>query len=302
MTEDEFIYLELFAGYGGFRYAFEKAGWKFSKVYFSEIDKYAIANYRYNYPDAEWLGSVTDIPDIGKVDLVTFGWPCQDNSIAGKRKGQTGDTRSGLLFHAITCVERFKPRNFVAENVEGLRTVNKGIDIIESLKVLAFLNDSMPQYDIEMQLLNTLDLGIPQNRKRLFFIGHLRNGSGQKIFPICENKKRPDSAVFRTISRGRKKNSVGCIDTRGGTAMDRSDLDKLIYDYKNNTVRRMTVIENERLQGLPDNFTKFGIFSEEIKEISDTQRYKLAGNGVSIPPIQAIAEKLLKLTLDSKTN
>jgi DNA (cytosine-5)-methyltransferase 1 len=343
------IYLDGFSGYGGFRHAFQLEGWKFDKVYFSEIDKYAIANYKYNFPESEWVGSISDIRDIGKIDLFTFGWPCQDNSIAGKRKGQSGDTRSGLLFSAINCIERFKPRNFVAENVKGLLSVNKGIDIVESLKVLSFLNDSCPQYDIEMQLLNTRWF-LPQNRERLFFVGHLRESGSRKIFPIGETTgiykeeyskniiancldssyhkgwldhgqrthvivraltERPDD-IMNTITTGQSKelliNVVQKDYTKGNSQSNR------VYDVNGasiclssggggqggktglyevaSKIRRLTPIECERLQGLMDNWTKYGDFNGDIKIISDTQRYHLCGNGVSIPPVREIAKRL----------
>lgn len=327
------IYLDGFSGYGGFRHAFELEGWKFDKVYFSEIDKYAIANYKYNFPESEWVGSISDIRDIGKIDLFTFGWPCQDNSIAGKRKGQSGDTRSGLLFSAINCIERFKPRNFVAENVKGLLSVNKGIDIVESLKVLSFLNDSCPQYDVEMQLLNTRWF-LPQNRERLFFVGHLRGSGSRKIFPIGEDNTNTNKAEFRRVEvdsgQGRKleiRDNVAPLRANTGAGHGNYVITDNLYsgrtrDYINETptltsnlagrlkvnkIRRLTPIECERLQGLPDNWTKNGIFEKEVwinkkektfriieglEEISDTQRYRLCGNGVSIPPVREIAKRL----------
>ena len=182
-------YLDLFSGYGGFHKALEEAGFSFKNTYFSEIDKHAIANYTYNFPNSQYVGSIQSIrrSTIGKLDLVTFGWPCQDNSIAGKRKGQQPGTRSGLLYEAVRIVNEFKPRNFIAENVKGLYSVNGGVDFKNAVEVLAYLNESLPQYDIEMQLCNTRWV-LPQNRERLFFVGHLitSGGSGRKVFPIGE--------------------------------------------------------------------------------------------------------------------
>jgi DNA (cytosine-5)-methyltransferase 1 len=183
-------YLDGFSGYGGFHLAFERAGWRFDKCYYSEIDKHAIANYSYNFPNSIYAGSIDTICQSGIItdlDLFTFGWPCQDNSIAGKRKGQQSGTRSGLLYEAVNIIDKFKPRNFVAENVAGLLSVNKGIDIIESFKILSYLNESMPQYDIEMQLLNTRWF-LPQNRERLFFVGHIRGGGIPSKYFLSESK------------------------------------------------------------------------------------------------------------------
>jgi DNA (cytosine-5)-methyltransferase 1 len=379
-------YLEGFSGYCGFGLGLLQSGFEFNKHWYSEIDKYAIANTKYNFPNAIYAGAIQDVSNTIRgehLDLFTFGWPCQDNSIAGKRKGQTSDTRSGLLYEAVKVIERYKPRNFIAENVAGLLTVNKGIDIVESLKVLAYLNDNCPQYDIEMQLLNTRWF-LPQNRERLFFVGHLRGSGSRKIFPIGEttkvyNEKSGQNNIANCLDstyhkgwldkgqrthileqnvlvrhrsdqpfkeeknaptlRNSDKGEVRIVAQRGRNGSQEIELSKC--DYSNtitsvqkdnmvfikkpkhghgknsihmdecptllshmetggdnvpyvNGIRRLTPIECERLQGLPDNWTKFGVFKGETKEISDTQRYKLCGNGVSIPVIEAIGTKLIK--------
>ncbi len=114
--------LDGFSGYGGFHIGLERAGFHFHKVYYSEINKYAIANYSYNFPNSIYAGSIDTICTSGiipNIDFFTFGWPCQDNSIAGKRKGQKSGTRSGLLYEAVNIIDKFRPRNFVAENVAG---------------------------------------------------------------------------------------------------------------------------------------------------------------------------------------
>jgi DNA (cytosine-5)-methyltransferase 1 len=299
-------YLDGFSGYGGFHLALEKSGFKFSNTYFSEVNKYAIANYQYNFKNSIYAGTITDIIRTGtikKLDLFTFGWPCQDNSIAGKRKGQTRGTRSGLLYYAAEIINEYKPRVFIAENVEGLRSVNKGIDIVESVRLLSFLSQDMPQYQIEMQLLNTRWF-LPQNRPRLYFVGILRNrGDRPKILPLSSDdfeSKEGRNKVFQQVAstiRAReysnwKGNFIGTLTGGGNSGGLHSDMDA-IEDYKG--IRRFTPIECERLQGLPDNHTRFGIFNGKVKEISDTQRYKLIGNGVSIPVVKMLGKKILPL-------
>ncbi len=345
-------YLDGFSGYGGFHLALKQSGYEFNKCYFSEIDKYAIANYRYNFPESIYAGSITDIPKNGIIteglDLFTFGWPCQDNSIAGKRKGQQPGTRSGLLYSAVEIISKYKPRIFIAENVEGLRSVNKGIDIIESLKILSLLSEGCPQYDIEMQLLNT-SWFLPQNRERLYFVGHLRASGGQKVFPIGENDSRLNEGTSETTSvrcitagghlggmhssmtlisgtirpfkdgKGFREMKSGlsptlCTRSRtDGSGMpviinrphgffkgsetsisptlnSQSSKDNLYV--KADSYSRLTPLEFERLQGLPDEWCKYGLFGALVKQISDTQRYKLCGNGVSIPVVKTITDKL----------
>lgn len=327
------IYLDGFSGYGGFHKGLEDAGFHFDEVYFSEIDKYAIANYSYNYPKSKYAGSIIDVSrrTIPHIDIFTFGWPCQDNSIAGKRKGQSGGTRSGLLYEAVRIIDEFKPRLFIAENVEGLFSVNGGADYIESLRVLSIFSESLPQYDIEMQLLNTRWV-LPQNRERLFFIGHLRGSGSRQIFPIGENdslcdRPRKDTEEVLQLAQTLTARQFASwngnyVEERGisvigniypstheaGNIYDKDGISptikcngprpnsknvspKVVTEAK---IRRLTPIECERLQGLPDNWTKYGMFDGQVKEISDTQRYKLCGNGVSVPIIELIGRKLLE--------
>lgn len=331
---EELNYLDGFSGYGGFHLGLEQAGFKFKNVYFSEIDKYAIANYRYNYPNSIYAGSITHIPTneiIERLDLFTFGWPCQDNSIAGKRKGQQRGNRSGLFYSAVEVISKYKPRLFIAENVPGLKSVNKGIDIIEGLKILSDLSTDLPQYDIEMQLLNTRWL-LPQNRERLYFVGHFRGSGTTKIFPLGKGSIRDetpgteegsrlpisrclikkvrldsDTENFIEVNQGDKillaKEGDYVNRTRPSSTTKRGIIDQISHTLDKNALhctvdgkrlRRMTPKERERLQGLPDDWTRYGIFNDKAKEISDAQRINLTGNGVSIPIIKMIAEKLIQ--------
>ena len=105
------VYLDLFSGIGGFAKGFEMAGFKFTKHYFSEIDKHAVANYRHNFKNAEHVGDIRTISKrtiTDRPDIVTFGFPCQDLSVAGRGKGLSGQ-RSGLFYEAVRIIEEFTP-------------------------------------------------------------------------------------------------------------------------------------------------------------------------------------------------
>ena len=103
------ILLELFSGIGGFSKGFEKAGYPIEQTYFSEIDKHAIANFKYNFPHAQHIGPVEKITtaDIPHPDILTFGSPCQDFSDLGKGAGMAG-RRSSLIGYAIEAVRHFR--------------------------------------------------------------------------------------------------------------------------------------------------------------------------------------------------
>ena len=177
-------YLDLFSGIGGFALGFQRAGWKFEKHYFSEVDKYATKIYKRHFPTAIDLGDIRNIKEgLGSIDLITFGFPCQDLSIAGKRRGLEG-SRSGLFFEATRIIRLYHPSIFIFENVSGLLTSNEGQDFEIVLREIADIGI----YECEWQLLNT-SWFLPQNRERVYFIGHLGKGSGQKVFPVTERGK-----------------------------------------------------------------------------------------------------------------
>lgn len=108
------VHLELFSGIGGFSKGLETAGFVFDSVYYSETDKHALANFKYNYPYAKHIGSVTEISnvDIERPDIITFGSPCQNFSPVGDGKGLS-ERESHLVSYAIEAVRRFRPDIFV---------------------------------------------------------------------------------------------------------------------------------------------------------------------------------------------
>ena len=177
-------HLDLFSGIGGFRLGFEKAGYKVNS-YFSEIDKNSIAVYKYNFKKDKYVGSVTDVRgrELPKIDLITFGSPCQDFSLAGKRKGMEGE-RSSLIREAIRLIDECRPCAFIWENVKGTFSSNNSEDFWAIMQEFANLGD----YRIEWQLLNTKWF-LPQNRERIYLVGYLANGGGQQVFPIRENNQ-----------------------------------------------------------------------------------------------------------------
>lgn len=179
-------YMDLFSGIGGFALGLKQAGIEFEEHWFSEIDKNAINIYKKHFPNAKELGDVRAIRDFSgiKADIITFGFPCQDLSVAGKRRGLAG-ARSGLFFEAMRIIRELKPQYFIFENVKGLLTNNRGADFVRCLREIADIG----LYECEWQLVNTSWV-LPQNRERVYFVGHLGGKSGAKVFPLsCGNKK-----------------------------------------------------------------------------------------------------------------
>tara|TARA_R110002012_G_scaffold8991_3_gene41369 strand:+ start:2680 stop:3942 length:1263 start_codon:yes stop_codon:yes gene_type:complete len=178
----KFKHLDLFSGIGGFHLGFKKAGFEIES-YYSEIDKYAIDVYKNNFNNSTYVGSVTDVRggELPGIDIITFGSPCQDFSLAGKRKGLGGE-RSSLISEAIRLIKECRPRFFIWENVKGTFSSNSGEDFWSIIQTFANIGG----YRLEWQLLNTKWF-LPQNRERIYLVGCLGNGSGKQIFPIGEN-------------------------------------------------------------------------------------------------------------------
>lgn len=406
----EISLLDLFSGTGGFARGLLASGFIIKNHQFSEIDKYSIANYQYNFRNAKNIGDITKVntKKIEHPNIICFGSPCQDISIAGKRKGLKGK-RSNLFFEAIRIIRECRPDVFIFENVKGLFSSNQGKDFEVILQSFADLG----LYDIQWQLLNT-SWFLPQNRERVYFVGYLRSTSQPQIFPIGEGTQRSNE-ISQKESKG--KNISPTIDTKVGESTHRSPYvlhwkgsstrwkydqmqtspalntqqdwirqpliangvayrtrnykgqggkievrkdkisnqlttaqkDSMVmfhvpeatkkgyasategdsinlsyleankrrgrvgkgiantidtgvqqYTLGKGSLRRLTPIECERLQGFPDNWTKWGIFDGEKKEISDAQRYKMLGNAVSVPVVTEITKRLIETKVKLK--
>ena len=169
-------YLSLFSGIGAFESALTNLGVNYEVVNYCEIDKYASKSYSaiHGIPETKNLWDITkvnvfNLPKPGEIDLVTYGFPCQDISLAGKQKGLFNEdgslTRSGLFFEALKVIEYCKPKVAIAENVKNL-TGKKFATQFET--VLKSLEEA--GYNNYWKVLNAKDYGIPQNRERVFIV------------------------------------------------------------------------------------------------------------------------------------
>ena len=179
--------IDLFSGIGGFSLGFQRAGYQFTEHYFSEIDKHAIANYKYNFPNAKHIGNIKTIQpaNLAGADIITFGSPCVDFSIAGRRAGLAG-TKSSLIKKAIALIAEIRPSVFIWENVKGTFSSNAGADFWAIIQAFANIGG----YRLEWQLLNTSWV-LPQNRERIYLVGHLAGRSEPGVFPIREDDCLP---------------------------------------------------------------------------------------------------------------
>ena len=202
-------YLSLFSGIGGFELGIQRAhdnrpnlrngetGIRGNStdtaeqqdgvtcIGYSEIDKYAISIYQKHFPNHRNFGSIRDIiaEELPDFDLLCGGFPCQSFSIAGKRGGFE-DTRGTLFFDIARIAKVKRPRLLWLENVKGLLSHDDGRTINTIINTLDELG-----YDVQWQVLNSKHFGVPQNRERIFIIGHLRGTPRPKVFPFGEDSE-----------------------------------------------------------------------------------------------------------------
>ena len=286
-------FLELCAGIGGFRQALENLGCEC--VGYSEIDKYAIKLYSAWYNDKRNFGDVTKIeaeklPDF---ELLVGGFPCQAFSVAGKRGG-FNDTRGTIFFDFARIMKAKKPKFAIFENVKGLLNHEGGKTYETMLRTLDELG-----YDAQWGILNTRFHGLPQNRERVYIVANLRERSSTKI--LFERGNGITDKVERT-----QQSIIGDYHTKAGKTHQRSGVLNensiapclTAADYKQpriikigaiDKVRRLTPKEYFRLQGFKDEMVELGY----KLGISDSQLYKMAGNAVSVPVVEWVAQRVL---------
>lgn len=313
-------FLNIFAGIGGFRSGLELAGHEC--VGYIEWDKFARKSYEAMYDtEGEWShDDITTVNrnEIPRADIWTFGFPCQDISAAGKQAGLRG-ARSGLFYTVLDIIksqkEENKPSILLIENVKNLLSINSGWDFAS---ILISLDEA--GYDAEWEVLNSKNFGVPQNRERVFIVGHLRGRSTKKVFPITRKAGKVGIEIVGSTNEGLSPTLNRC----GGGGLDvkvlvsglytmqsdrftgkpmpnisnclkanKHDAGILVEDLVENSkpiIRKLTPREYWRLQGFSD--TQF----DKAREVnSDSQLYKQAGNSVTVNVIYAIGKNIAYL-------
>lgn len=240
------------------------------------------------------------------------GFPCQAFSIAGKRKG-FADKRGTLFFEILRIIRQAKPSYILLENVKGLLHHEEGKTFKTIIQSLAELG-----YALQWQVLNSKDFGVPQNRERIYIVGHLRGTPRTQIFPLTKANYKHIVQTSEKIALSslqlKAANKAGYVIAYAGDSIDlsfptsttrRGRVGRQVAHTlttkkchailtKERKLRYITPLECERLQGFPDGWTQTGIAEKGVTRISDTQRYKCLGNAVSVPVINAIVSSILK--------
>ena len=267
-------FLDLFAGIGGFRLGMESAGHEC--IGFCEIDKYARASYKaiHNTEGEIELHDIMAVSDesirgFGSVDVICGGFPCQAFSIAGHRRGFE-DTRGTLFFEICRFASILRPKYLFLENVRGLLNHDGGATFETIIRTLDGLG-----YDVEWQVLNSKNFGVPQNRERVFIIGHLRGQRTRNVFPLSGESKQSDCQQSKIKIVGNTKNPNG---TSQGT-------DSRVYDSNGliGTLCARDYIEPKQV-AIPIGRESQSISSQSVIKIGNVNP---SGNGMNGEVYQA---------------
>lgn len=327
--------LSLFSGIGAFEKALSNLNIPVDLVGFSEIDKYAIGSYCavHNTPPQLNIGDITKVDERTlpqNIDVLTYGFPCQDISIQGKQVGLIdaagNKTRSGLLYDALRIIKHTQPKIAISENVKNLLSKRFEQDFGYMLNYFC-----MADYTNYYAILNSKDYGVPQSRQRVFVVSIRKDvDNGRFEFPkqrclqrclmdVCEqsvdNKyyipaykikkifdkintiQKPEAGLVQVAhmynnssKNGRVYHILGISPTLDTCAGGNSQV--IIYNHQDKSFRKLTPKEYWRLQGFSDSdFEKVRVIN------SDSQLYKQAGNSITVSVAQAIFEKLFEAQL-----
>ena len=209
----------MFTGIGGFEMGLLMSKKEVQFVGYSEIDKYAIEVFEKQFKGTKNYGNATDIDEtkLPNFDLLVGGFPCQAFSVAGKLRG-FDDTRGTLFFDVARILKHKKPKHFILENVRGLLSHDSGRTFQTILKVLSDIG-----YMVQWEVCNSKNYGVPQNRERVYIVGHLRGSSRPQIFPIGESQKVSDkSREEKRKGSGKVSSTITSNYKRGVHAMGES--------------------------------------------------------------------------------
>lgn len=303
--------IDLFAGVGGIRLGFEKAGFK--TVFANDFEANCKHTYDLNFSNSKLV--VEDIRKIGIDDLPEFdfllgGFPCQAFSIAGYRKGFEDTDRGNLFFDIARIIKARNPEGFLLENVKNLKSHDGG-------KTFRIIEDTLKElgYHVKAKVLNTMEYGnVPQNRERIYIVGFrnkdyhdrfnfpepvkleisisdlLQKDVHEKYYyngkPLYEKLKGKikEGGIYQWRRQYVRENKKGvCPTLTANMGMGGHNV-PIIKDKKG--IRKLTPYECARIQGFPENYA--------LPCIADSALYKQFGNSVSVPVIEAVARQMMK--------
>lgn len=302
VSQEKLTFIDLFAGIGGTRQAFEDEN-TFC-VFSSEWDKFAQQTYEANYGEMP-AGDITEIDseDIPAHDILIGGFPCQPFSMIGKREGFDHTTQGTLFFDILRILKYHKPKMFLLENVQGILTIQGGETfriIQEALKEIG--------YNVFHEVLDAQDFGLPQVRKRVIIVGFREDtGVDDFMFPEGDKTRIPINSILETNPH--PEGYTISKHLQESYLFKKDDGKPQIIDSESTIQVKTLVATYHKIQRLTGTFVKGGetglrLFSElECKRlmgyeddfiipVSRTQMYRQFGNSVPIPMMKAVADRM----------
>lgn len=311
---NEFKFIDLFAGIGGFHLALEAVGGKC--VFASEADKFARQTYRANFGDIEINEDVRELDpkSLPDFDVLCAGFPYQPFSDIGRRLGFE-DMRGALFYEIIRITNAKRPKVLLLENVKNFVHHDKGRTLRVALEALVELG-----YKAAYKVLNARDFGLPQNRNRVFIVAWRPEINAPLLFawPEGDDSNTPlvadllediqddsytlSDKAWAGYQRRRAKWGPTSFAykliypdtpyTKTITAVCKGNTATIVYQGTDKNPRWLTVREIARLQGFPDDF---------VLPCSKTQSYKQLGNAVPVPVVKALGVAIIEQLLNNKT-
>lgn len=300
IPQDRLTFIDLFAGIGGIRQAFEDEQTK--AVFSSEWDKFAAATYEANFGEKPF-GDITQIKeeDIPKHDVLLAGFPCQPFSMIGKREGFSHATQGTLFFDVLRIIKYHQPKMFLLENVQGLLTIQNG----ETFRII---KEALKEagYHVFSDVLDAQNYGLPQVRKRVVIVGFREDlGITDYDLPQGSDEHVPVRTILEENPSGykisehlQKSYLFKKNDGKPQIIDETSDIQvkTLVASYHKiqrltgtfvkggeTGIRLLSELECKRLMGFPDDFKV---------PVSRTQMYRQFGNSVAVPMMKAVADSM----------
>ncbi|MEX0896022.1 MAG: DNA cytosine methyltransferase [Patescibacteria group bacterium] len=303
-TVGDFKFIDLFAGIGGTRIAFENAGGEC--VFSSEWDKHSQKTYEANFGEIPH-GDITKIDEkeIPDFDVLVGGFPCQPFSSIGKRQGFLHATQGTLFYDVLRIIENKKNKAFLLENVPGLVSHDSG-------RTFQVILDSLDEagYKVFTKVLDASDFGVPQFRKRIYIVGfrkdllkersftfptggveksYINDFLEQDVSGYSISKHLQESYLFKKDDGRPKiidKSSRIQVKTLVSTYHKIQRLTGTFVKDGETGLRLLTVNECKAIMGFPKDFKV---------PVSRTQMYRQFGNSVAVPVVEAVAKQIASL-------
>ena len=305
MTKNIYKFIDLFAGIGGMRIAFERN--ECECVFSSEWDKHSQKTYFENFGEKP-SGDITKIEtkDIPNHNILVGGFPCQPFSSIGKREGMKHTTQGTLFYDIVRILKEKKPDSFLLENVQGLLTHDSG----RTYKIIFNTLKKELGYKVDARLLNAANYNVPQHRKRIYLVGFSKKISESEEFSFKWPSKHENPIGIGQFVESHEEGYCISKNYQKSYIYKKDDGKPQVIDKNSNIQVKTLCSTYHKIQRLTGTFVKDGKtglrllshneckaimgFPKDFKfPVSRTRMYRQLGNSVAIPVVQEIVREMI---------